>query len=176
MLPWWTLTARTEGQMCQWSTAFYISVFALTCPTAEMICMWMCCLFPTVPSIPPMLSVCWLTWLHAFGPPSFPFSDLVPLFSQDHGNVILHGNVSHFELLWKGKCTWLINSPMFFFSPCCSSFVSLVLPDLVSVVWSAVYVRDPGSPERWFSNGCGPALSSRAGPCASGYDLLANCI
>lgn len=91
------------------------------CLCVDMFYWWntsVCCLLQTVWSVPLMLTVCWLTWLHAFGPPSSSHSVPVPL-TVNHGNVIMHGNfISHDvkkKKKEKGK-KLIINSSMFFFS------------------------------------------------------------
>ena len=168
-LPWFTLTAPTGGQMCQWSTAFYISVFALTFPLLK----WSVCECAACSKLFDVFHRgCLFAGWHGFMllafPPSLQGPSSAPL-EVDHGNVILHGNMSHEGILWKRKLLRL-SLTLQCFSPCCSSSVSAspVLPGLFSVVWSTVNVRSPGSPERWLSNGCGPAFSPRAGPCTSG--------
>lgn len=135
---------------------------------------WMCCLLQTVWLVPLMSCVCWLTWLHAFGLPPILSPSSTPLL-MDHGNVMMHGNISQdccYKKLVINVELIIVFYPFPLSVPCYSIFASLVLPGLFSAVWSAVNVRSPGSTERWFANGCGPTLSSRAGCCTSGYESL----
>lgn len=75
-----------------------------------------------------MLSVCWLTWLHALAlPPSILSSSPSPL-TVDHGNVIMHGSISQDGYHDQNK----VNNYLFHVVEPLSA--SLVLPGLFPVV------------------------------------------
>lgn len=131
------LTAPTERQMCRWSTAFFIGVFALTCSTVEMVEIWMCCLQRF-----DLFHWCLFAGWNGFVLLALP-PFLLSSSSVDYGNVIMHGNISKDGYYGKRKVNWWFILSCFL--PCSSSFSAcLVLPGLFSLVWSAVNVRSPG--------------------------------